>query len=111
MDLFDYVPPEPKKDDLLGMHRRADHETSVESARVVDGFRNALQAEIHAILLSGGPMTDGELEHLPQFAHYGPSTVRKRRSELFQDGRIYDTGTKRGRFKVWAAVKPEAQDE
>jgi hypothetical protein len=50
-------------------------------------------------------MTDGELENLPVFAHYGPSTVRKRRSELYQAGRVAETGARRGKMNVWRAVK------
>lgn len=91
--------------DLFGMHRHPDHETSIAAAAAVKPFRTVLQAEIYGILCTDGPKTDGELEELPQFAVYGHSTVRKRRSELYQAGRIKDSGIKRGRFIVWEAVR------
>lgn len=84
------------------MIRLPSHETSVEAARAVLPCRTVLQQQILSALLANGPMTDGELETLPQFASYGPSTVRKRRSELYQDGRVVETGEKRNRMMVWA---------
>ena len=85
------------------MYRKNDHDTSIEAARVVAEFRTVLQQQIFEVL-QVRPMTDGELENLPQFMSYGPSTVRKRRSELYQAGLIRESGERRGRFKVWAVV-------
>jgi hypothetical protein len=52
-----------------------------------------------------GSMTDEQLERLPQFSSYGPSTIRKRRSELYVMGRLMQAGEKvntRGRrMIVW----------
>ena len=79
------------------------HETSIEAAKAVLPCRTVLQQQILSALVARGPMTDGELENLPQFASYGPSTVRKRRSELYQDGRVILTGEKRDRMNVWSA--------
>ena len=51
-------------------------------------------------------MTDEQLENLPEFHDYGPSTIRKRRSELFQQHALVavgDTVNTRGRkMLVWA---------
>lgn len=82
------------------MTRLIDHSTSIEAAQKVATCRTKLQAEILSLLLVRD-MTDGELERLPQFEAYSPSTVRKRRSELYQSGRVVWTGEKRGGFKVW----------
>jgi len=52
-----------------------------------------------------GAMTDEQLEQLPQFKGYGPSTIRKRRSELYLMGqlvRIAERTNSRGRrMVVW----------
>ena len=90
--------------DLDGMFRVPDHHTSIESAEAIAPIRTKLQGEIYDILCLR-PMTDGELELLPQFRVYGPSTVRKRRSELYQAGRIEETGETRARMKVWKVKK------
>ncbi len=45
-----------------------------------------------------------EVYAITLFSHYGPSTVRKRRSELFQDGKVEKTGEVRSRMSVWKAV-------
>lgn len=104
-DLFAWTPPAPKFN-TPDMHRREDHATSIEaSERVARSCKTELQAAVYAKLVELGPMTDGELEALPQFCHYGPSTVRKRRSELFHAGRVLDTGERRSHMKVWKAVE------
>ena len=50
-------------------------------------------------------LTDEQLERLPEFASYGPSTIRKRRSELYALGHLKQLGTalnSRGRpMVVW----------
>ena len=64
-------------------------------------------SELHIQVLDAledhGPMTDEQLERLPQFAGYGPSTLRKRRSELWQMGRLKRHGERqnsRGKYMV-----------
>lgn len=79
------------------------HSTSVEAAKSILPCRTVLQSQILSALKTQGPMTDGELEKLPLFSTYGPSTVRKRRSELYQDGRVLETGKRRDGMKEWAA--------
>ena len=93
--------------DLAGMVRRNDHSTSVEAAERVYRKRSALQRAVLACYVTAGPMTDAELESRPEFGSYRYSTVRKRRSELFQEGLIEETGSKRpapgggSSLKVW----------
>jgi len=101
-DLF-YHPP-----NIKGMVRRADHSTSVSAAvGVVKRDKSKLQAEVLAAFHELGPMTDGELEALPRFSQYAYSTVRKRRTELYQNGDLVDTGERRisvpshSAMKVW----------
>jgi hypothetical protein len=102
--LLEWIAPPPQFS-TPDMHRREDHQTSVDAAERVAPGRQRLQDEVHAVLIKFGPMTAGELEVLPQFSHYGPSTVRKRVSELFKEHhRIVDTGIVRDRMKVWRAV-------
>ncbi len=86
------------------LHRVPDHETSIAAAKSILPCRTVLQQQIVNALIARGPMTDGELERLPMFADYGPSTVRKRRSELYQDGRVVPTGARRDGMKEWAAA-------
>lgn len=86
------------------MVRVPDHQTSIDAAKAILPCRTVLQQQIINALLVHGPMTDGELEGLRIFAAYGPSTVRKRRSELFHDGRIIRTGDRRDGMNVWAAL-------
>lgn len=84
--------------------RIPDHSTSIDAAKAIMPCRTVLQQQIVTALLARGPMTDGELEKLEQFANYGPSTVRKRRSELYHDGKIIPTGKRRDGMKEWAAL-------
>ncbi len=98
MDLFELA------DEMDRMFRRPDHETSIAAARSVLPCRSELQSMILAALVMRGAMTDGELESMPAFKIYAPSTVRKRRSELFQAGQVAPTGEVRKRMKVWRAA-------
>lgn len=79
--------------------------TSVEAAKSILPCRTVLQKQILTILRVQGPMTAGELEQMSCFAHYGPSTVRKRVTELKDDlHAIVETGEVRNRMKVWRAA-------
>ena len=104
-DLFQWVPP-AQQFSTPDMHRKTDHQTAIDaSERVAKSCKTELQSAIYEVLIERGPMTDGELETLPQFSQYGPSTVRKRRSELYQAGRVTETGEVRARMKVWKAIQ------
>jgi hypothetical protein len=61
-------------------------------------------SRLHELVLQAfrdrGSMNDRELERLPQFVDLAPSTARKRRSELFQAGRLIADG-KRDGLTLW----------
>jgi hypothetical protein len=80
--------------------------TSQAAAASIAPVRTALHLAVLEALRAGGPMTDEQLEQLPQFSLCGPSTIRKRRSELAQQGAVRHSGdsvNSRGRtMRVWA---------
>ncbi len=92
--------------DLLAwaaMTRAGDHATSVEAARRVTENLSRLQHQVLDAFRELGPMTDGQLETLPRFKGQGPSTIRKRRSELYQAGLLVKAGRDTQRSMViWA---------
>jgi hypothetical protein len=73
---------------LKSMVRRGDHATSRAAAVAVEPRLSELQAEIMAALRHHGAMTDEEIERLSCFSMYAPSTVRKRRTDLYKMGRV-----------------------
>lgn len=95
----------PAPADVRGMVHRDDPATSVDAAAVVALRRNVLHEQVLIAFKNHGPMTDAELEQLPAFYGYGPSTIRKRRSELYQAGALVAVGERlndRGRrMLVW----------
>lgn len=98
---------------VLGMVRRSNPHTSVVAARSVRGTRSALQVKILSILQRAGPLTDEELETHEEMAamNLAPSTVRKRRSELFQAGELVEAGERPNRrgsamLTVWKVARP-----
>lgn len=101
-DLFAYA--ESRGLPTPGMHRKLDHDTSVEAACRVAQRKSALQADILAAFVQLGPMTDGELERLDRFSHLGRTTARKRRGELVELGKVAETGVRRDGFKEWRAI-------
>ena len=94
------VPAPPKE-----MVRRPDYDTSISAANSLVPKRNKLQIEVLDAFRELGAMTDEELEQLPRFERYTYSTVRKRRTELFQRGEIEIVGDKLNshgsRMKIW----------
>jgi hypothetical protein len=104
MDFFEYaaaMAAQPQPQNALGSHRKNDMQTAIDASERVAPCKTVLQLQVLMALRAHGAMTDGELEKLPQFKEYGPSTVRKRRSELFQDGRVVATGGRRDGMNVW----------
>ena len=77
-----------EESDVTGMIHRGDPDTSTEAAIGLLPRLGALHERVAAALESEGPMDDERLEQLPQFQRYGPSTIRKRRSELYQAGKV-----------------------
>ena len=74
------------------MHRKHDHATSVSAAEAVRPRVSALQALVLLVLDKRGPLTDEQLETSPDLMGFAPSTVRKRRSELYQRGLVVSCG-------------------
>ncbi len=105
-EMFDEEVQEDKTFRILGMARAPDHGTSVMAAGKVERKRSDLQEWIVCALRANGPMTDRELEQLPEFIMYAPSTVRKRRSELWDDGRgvLVRDGVKDG-LTIWKLIE------
>jgi len=96
---------------LKSMVRRNDGATSRAAALAVEPRLSELQADIMAALRHHGPLTDEELERLPEFRMYAPSTVRKRRTDLFKMGRVRALKEKRlnstgtALMTVWTVVE------
>jgi hypothetical protein len=82
--------------DTRGMVR---HDSPVTSQRAAESVLPHL-TELHERVLLAfrmhGTLTDEELERLPEFTDYSPSTIRKRRSELYRDHkRLCENGATR----------------
>lgn len=88
----------------IGMTHRHDHDTSIAAADRVHDRLSELQEEVMAVLREYGPMTARECERLDSFSRCGPSTVRKRISELYKVGKVTGVGRRDG-MKVWGLVK------
>ena len=73
-------------------------ESQAAACRVL-GKVSQLQGQILEALAGNG-LNDRELEELPIFKTCGPSTVRKRRGELFQTGRVVQAGRRDG-MAIW----------
>lgn len=95
-----------------GMVRTSDPPTSIEAAATVEPFTNALQRMVYqAIAESLVPVTAETVERLPRFSELGPSTVRKRISELYQAKRIVQAGKQknsRGCSMILWTINPGA---
>ena len=80
----------------------ADHATSRDAAEKVAAFAGGLRRRVVELIAAAGPtgMTDLELEALPEFAQYGASPVRKRRSEAKAAGYLQPQGA-RGGATIW----------
>jgi hypothetical protein len=94
-----------------GMVHANDPYTSVEAAVAVTRRLTELHAQVLAAFKANGAMTDEDLEQLPQFRTYGPSTIRKRRSELWQQSLLGAVGERinsRGRRMLLWALKEAA---
>lgn len=84
------------------LHRQRERATSIAAAAAQErklSSRHQLVLEAFAAHDALG-LTDRELEQLPTFALWAPSTARKRRSELFHMGRLVEAD-RRGGMTVW----------
>ncbi len=92
--------------DITGMVHADDPHTSIDAATVIALRRNELHEKVLAAFARYGSMTDEELENLPEFRDYGPSTIRKRRSELFQQHALVAVGdavnTRGRKMLIWS---------
>ena len=68
-----------------------------------------LRYRLMQILATQGPRTARDLESRAEFKAFGPSTVRKRISELRQAGKITQQGREDGMAKWGIADNPETQ--
>lgn len=75
LDLF-------SEDHIARMTHHCARATEVEAARIICRKRGVLHEKVLQAFRDRGAMTDEELERLPQFTTFAPSTIRKRRSEL-----------------------------
>ena len=101
------------------MVHRDDPQTSVDAALTVKRKIGKLHQRVYNavaryISRDGQGITDEELELLIEFQGYGPSTIRKRRSELYQAGDLTSDGArknKRGqKMLTWRTTKQDADE-
>lgn len=93
-----------------GMSHRDGLPTEREAAAKVARKLNALHDEVLDAFRAKGPMDARQAEELAQFSHLGPSTIRKRISELFHAGRLAADG-KRDGLTVWRIAPTTRQTE
>lgn len=86
---------------IAGMVRGDSPITSQAAAVAILPKLSQLQADVLAV---ADGRTDREIERMDVFARYAPSTVRKRRSELLQQGRLRAAGDRDG-LTVWLVVR------
>ena len=72
--------------------RQTDPATSREAAKAVERKLTELHEQVLAAFERPGAMSARQAERLQEFAELGPSTVRKRISELARMGRLAETG-------------------
>jgi hypothetical protein len=99
---------------IRGMVRKGDPFTCILAATTIEKKASELHAAITLEIRRRGPMTDGELEDLSRFSRYAYSSVRKRRTELFQGGLLISVGSRKNKrgntMLVWdliGRVEPE----
>lgn len=93
------------------MVHKGDPQTSLDAAERIMPKIGSLHLKVLAALTV--PMTDEELELLDEFHGYGPSTIRKRRSELYQLGKVVGVAERKNsrgqKMIVWARVTQHEQ--
>lgn len=104
---FDFDAPDPRR----MVHADA-RDTEIAAAAAVQPRLNAMHDDVRKAFQAKGPMTDEQLEQLPQFADWAPSTARKRRSELMIAGELQAVGdtvnSRNRRMVVWGLkVSPD----
>jgi len=109
------------EDDLFtrihGMVRTGDPMTCISAADTIQRKASALHQAITEEIFRRGPMTDQELEDLGRFKAYAYSSVRKRRTELVQNGSLVCVGVRKNKrgnmMQIWelAGRVPPSQKE
>ena len=94
----------------IGMTRRHDHDTSIAAADRIQEHLSVLQEAVVTAFRVYGPMTARECERLNSFSRCGPSTVRKRISELYKAGKLVAVGRRDG-MKVWGLMESKTNAE
>ena len=74
------------------MARRGDPDTSKTAAVAISDRLSRLQREVLAAYRQHGAMSARQVENLPEFEFFAPSTIRKRVSELHGRDQLRDTG-------------------
>lgn len=105
LDIFD-LPPASRKSDPL---------TSKIAGRKFEGNKlSPLHLSILEAIRLHGCLIDESLERMPAFAKYAPSTVRKRRSELFALWRLVEHGmmvnSRNLPMTLWALAPWDAEE-
>jgi hypothetical protein len=102
LDLIDEL---ARVQQLRRMTHRGGRRTEVQAAESVLRGLSALQQQVLDAFDEFHQLTAEQAESLPCFAHLGPSTVRKRLSELAKQGKLVACGTQlnsRGKpMTVW----------
>lgn len=86
--------------EIRTMVRPTDRVESQRAAVDVLPHVSKLQRRLLEIFALEGAYTDGELESRKEFAHLKFSTIRKRRTELYQAGWLVDVG-RREKMTLW----------
>lgn len=98
--LFDRETMQTPARKIVGMVRSDSPIESQRGAADVLPKLTEIQALVMASITQYGPLNDRELESLPCFKGLAPSTARKRRSELVQQGRLVKVGRK-DKLSTW----------
>ena len=95
--------------DRARMVRRDARDTEISAAAAVERRLNESHEAVRAAFRKHGSLTDSQLEQLPEFAEWGPSSARKRRGELMLAGELQAVGdarNSRGRTMVVWGLRP-----
>lgn len=99
-DLFTQAVLETPTREIRGMVRGNDSWESQRAAVDVLSKCAWVKRRILEIIATEGAQTDGELELRPEFDGLGASTVRRRRTDLFQAGKLVRAG-RRDKMACW----------
>ncbi len=84
--------------------RSTDPATSKQAAAAIASGLGKIQALVLEVFENRGAMSAREAEKLSEFSDYGFSTIRKRISELHQEGLLVSAGTEKTSGRTPATV-------